>query len=267
MGRLRSCFLAVSALALSGLLIGTSGISRPAVAADAAPTDKAAIEQIVKAYILEHPEIIEEAMAANDKRHADEAAAAQQQAVKAQAAMIFNSPNQVVLGNPKGDVTLVEFFDYNCGYCKQALPDMVNLLNTDKNLRVVLKEFPILTPGSEEAARIAVAVNLTAPDKYMDFHLKLLGSRGAANKAKALEVVKEIGLDPAKIEALSTQNDVIVPPIRESHDLADSLGLSGTPSYVVGNKIIPGAIGIDRLKSTIAEVRDTCKADGGVKAC
>jgi protein-disulfide isomerase len=239
---LRPLFVAVPALALAGLLMGSVGVSRSVLAADAAPVDKAAIEQIVKAYILEHPEVIEEAMALSEKKHQDEAAAQAQAAIVSQSAMIYNSPNQVVLGNPKGDVTLVEFFDYNCGYCKQALPDMVNLINSDKKLRVVLKEFPILTPGSEEAARIAVAVNLTAPDKYLEFHQKLLGGRGAANKARALEVVKEIGLDPAKIEALSTQNAVITrqsanhisSPIRSASTahppISSAIALSPAPS-------------------------------------
>jgi len=255
--------LAVAALALACL----SASPLQASAAEAAPLDKAAIGEIVKAYILEHPEVIEEAMALAEKKHAEEAQVQQRDAIVAQAATIYNSPNQVVLGNPKGDVTLVEFFDYNCGYCKQALPDMINLINSDKNLRVVLKEFPILTPGSEEAARIAVAVNVSAPEKYLEFHQKLLGGRGAANKARALDVVKEIGLDPAKIEALAARSDVIAPPLRESHDLAELLGLNGTPSYIIGNTIIPGAIGIERLKGKIAEAREQCKAAGAGKPC
>ena len=250
---------------LAGLLLGGLPSSK-STAADTTP-DKAAIEQIVRAYILEHPEVIEEAMALSEKKHAEEAQVQQQQALTEQAKMIYNSPNQVVLGNPKGDVTLVEFFDYNCGYCKQALPDMINLINSDKNLRVVLKEFPILTPGSEEAARIAVAVNKVAPEKYLEFHQKLLGGRGAANKARALDVVKEIGLDVAKIEAQSEIASVIAPPLRESHQLAESLNLNGTPSYIVGNQIIPGAIGIDRLRAKIAEARETCKSQPAGTPC
>jgi protein-disulfide isomerase len=265
--RFSRMLLAPGAIGLALLLIAGFGSLRTATATDAAAPDKAAIETIVRAYILAHPEVIEEAMALNEKKHQDETQAQQQQAVGSQAAMIFNSPNQVVLGNPKGDVTLVEFFDYNCGYCKQALPDMLGLLDSDKNLRMVLKEFPILTPGSLEAARVAIAVEKIAPEKYAEFHKQLLGGHGAANKARAMDVVKAIGLDTDKVEALAARNDVVGPALNESHKLADSLGLNGTPSYIIGSSIIPGAIGIDRLKDKIAEMRATCKADGGVKPC
>ncbi len=258
----RSATAALIALSLS---LGTMPNLRPALAAE--PVDKAAIETIVKQYILEHPEVIEEAMALAEKKRQDDEAAKQKDALTAQSDLILRSPNQVVLGNPKGDVTLVEFFDYNCGYCKQALPDMINLINTDKSLRVVLKEFPILTPGSLEAARIAVAVNKLAPEKYLQFHQALLGGRGAANKARALEVVKEIGLDVAAIDAESQKNDIVGPALNESHALADSLGLNGTPSYIIGSAIVPGAIGIDRLKTKIAEAREQCKAAGAGKPC
>lgn len=254
----------LSVVALSGLVIGSSGAT---LAADTPALDKAAVEAIVKSYILEHPEIIEQAQTILEKRHQDEAEAAQKTALATVGPALFNSPNQVVLGNPKGDVTLVEFFDYNCGYCKQALPDMINLLASDKNLRVVLKEFPILTAGSVEAARIAIAVNHIAPERYLEFHQKLLGGRGQANKQRALDVVAEMGLDKAKIEAESQNQAIVMPSLQETSALATKLGLNGTPSYVIGQTIIPGAVGMDRLKDKITELRQTCKADGGVKAC
>jgi protein-disulfide isomerase len=114
----------------------------------------------------------------------------------------FCSPRGVTLGNKDGDVTFVEFFDYNCGYCKHAMGDMLNLLKTDPKLKVVLKEFPVLGPGSVEAAQVAVAARMQDPDgkKYLDFHQKLLGGRGQADKARALAVAKEVGVDMARIE-------------------------------------------------------------------
>jgi protein-disulfide isomerase len=257
----------VSAAVLAGLIGCGVTFSTTTRAAEAPALDKAAIEAIVKDYILEHPEVIEQAQTILENRHAAEAEVAQKKALATVAPVLFDSPNQVVLGNPKGDVTLVEFFDYNCGYCKQALPDMINLIAGDKNLRVVLKEFPILTAGSVEAARIAVAVNHVAPERYLEFHQKLLGGRGAANKQRALEVVAEMGLDKSKIDAESQRQDLVMPPLKESTDLASRLGLNGTPSYVIGQTIIPGAVGMDRLKDKIADMRQTCKADGGVKAC
>ncbi|MDR3494240.1 MAG: DsbA family protein [Ancalomicrobiaceae bacterium] len=259
--------LPLSRLALFPLLVGgLLGFAAPVTAADK-PLTKPEVEQIVRDYIVAHPEVIEEALAALDKKHNEQVVEQQKAAIVDKASLIFNSPNQVVLGNPKGDVTLVEFFDYNCGFCKQALPDMLGLLNEDKNLRFVLKEFPVLTAGSEEAARVAIAVNKLAPDKYMEFHKRLLGSRGPANKQKAMDVVAEIGLDKAKIEAMSNDVQAVLPTLQETRTIAEGLGLNGTPSYVVGRSVIPGAIGIDRLKQKIADVRNTCAADGGVKPC
>ena len=107
-----------------------------------------------------------------------------------------------MLGNPHGDVTFVEFFDYNCGYCKRAMSDMLTLLKDDPKLKVVLKEFPVLGPGSVEAAQVAIAVRMQdkSGKKYLDFHQKLLGGRGQADKAHALAVAKEVGLNMAQLE-------------------------------------------------------------------
>ncbi len=113
---------------------------------------------------------------------------------------IFNSPRGVVLGNKDGDVTFVEFFDYNCGYCKRAMADMLDLMKNDPKLKVVLKEFPVLSEGSVEAAKVAVAVRMQDPSgkKYLDFHQKLLGGRGPADKARAMAAAKEAGLDTGR---------------------------------------------------------------------
>eukprot|EP01037_Dinobryon_pediforme_P023578 gene23578-25070_t len=249
-----------AALAVVVSLSSAAGWTQPARAAELPDAQRTAIEAVVKSYILEHPEIIEDALNILDKRRSEQAALAQKSMIAEKAAMIYNSPKQVVLGNPKGDVTVVEFFDYNCGYCKQALPDMVNLLKDDQKLRFVLKEFPVLSAGSEEAARVAIAVNRLAPEKYMEFHLKLLGSRGQANKAKALDVAASIGLDRAKVEAESGNTDAVLDVLSESRTIATGLGLNGTPSYIVGDTVIPGAIGIDRLKEKIAEARQLCGA-------
>jgi protein-disulfide isomerase len=165
---------------------------------------------------------------------------------------IFNSPRGVVLGNKDGDVTFVEFFDYNCGYCKRAMADMLDLMKTDPKLKVVLKEFPVLSPGSVEAAQVAVAVRMQDPSgkKYLDFHQKLLGGRGPADKAHALAAAKDAGLDMARIE-----KDMASPEakatIEENFKLAEAMGMNGTPSYVIGKQVVVGAIGLDGLKEKI----------------
>ncbi len=135
-------------------------------------------------------------MAELEKRQTAADAEKHQAAVKELAATIFNSPRQVTLGNPQGDVTVVEFFDYNCGYCKRAMGDMLELIKGDGKLKFVLKEFPVLGEGSMQAAQVAVAVRMqdkTGGKKYLEFHQKLLSGRGSIDKARALAVAKEVG--------------------------------------------------------------------------
>src|SRR5206468_10930162 len=142
---------------------------------------------------------------------------------------------QVTLGNPQGDVTVVEFFDYNCGYCKRAMADMFDLLKGDGKLKFVLKEFPVLGEGSIQAAQVAAAVRMQdkTGKKYLEFHQKLLGGRGQADKARAMAVAKEVGLDTARIEK-DMKSEEATAAINESMKLAEALGINGTPSYVIG---------------------------------
>ena len=148
------------------------------------------IERIVREYLVAHPEVLQEAMTELEKRQSAAESEKHKAAVKQYSQALFSSPRQVVLGNPNGNVTFVEFFDYNCGYCKRAMDDMLTLLKNDPKLKVVLKEFPVLGPGSVEAARVAVAVRMQdkTGKKYLEFHQKLLGGRGQADKAHALAV-------------------------------------------------------------------------------
>ncbi|SDS30015.1 DsbA family protein [Bradyrhizobium canariense] len=219
-------------------------------------TQKSDIEAIIKSYLVSHPEVLEEAMAELSKRQTAEEAQKHEASVAENAATIFNSPRGVVLGNKDGDVTFVEFFDYNCGYCKRAMADMLDLMKTDPKLKVVLKEFPVLSPGSVEAAQVAVAVRMQDPGgkKYLDFHQKLLGGRGPADKAHALAAAKDAGLDMARLE-----KDMASPEakatIEENFKLAESMGMNGTPSYVIGKQVVVGAIGLDGLKEKIALAR------------
>ena len=161
-----------------------------------------------------------------------------------------------MLGNPQGKVTMVEFFDYNCAYCKRALADMLDLLRTDSDLKFVLKEFPVLGPGSVEAAHVAVAARMQDPSgkKYMEFHQKLLGGRGLADKTRALAVAKDVGFDMARLEK-DMNSDEVKTTIEENMKLADALGVSGTPTYVVGDEVVVGAVGLDELRAKIKSER------------
>jgi protein-disulfide isomerase len=244
-------------LLLPALLALAIGATPPAASAqNFSDGQRGEIETIVRNYLVAHPEVVEEAMAELKKRQAAAEAAKHEASVAQNSETIFNSPRGVVLGNKDGDVTFVEFFDYNCGYCKRAMADMLDLMKTDPKLKVVLKEFPVLSQGSVEAAQVAVAVRMQDPvgKKYLDFHQKLLGGRGPADKARAIAAAKEAGLDVGRIE-----KDLASPEIRatieENFKLAEAMGMNGTPSYVIGNQVVIGAVGLESLKEKIGAAR------------
>jgi len=215
------------------------------------------IERIIREYLLSHPDLLQDVMNELEKQQAIAEAEKHRAAVKEHSEQVFNSARQVNLGNPQGDVTVVEFFDYNCGYCKRALADMVDLINGDKKLRFILKEFPVLGEGSVQAAHVAAAVRMqdkSGGKTYLEFHQKLLGGRGPADKTKALAVAKELGLDLARIEKDMSSEEAKA-QIEESLKLADALGLNGTPSYVVGGDVVIGAVGLGALKEKINAAR------------
>ena len=214
------------------------------------------IETIVRNYLVQHPEVLQDAMEALDKRQKESDAEKARTTIKQLKATIFDSSHQVVIGNPRGSVTMVEFFDYNCAFCKRAMADMFDLLKNDSDLRFVLKEFPVLGPGSVEAARVAVAARMQDPSgkKYLEFHQKLLGGRGQADKMRALAVAKDVGFDMARLEKDMTSDEVKA-TIDENIKLADALGVNGTPSYVVGEEVVVGAVGLDELRAKIKSER------------
>jgi protein-disulfide isomerase len=219
-------------------------------------TQRGDIESIVRNYLIAHPEVLEEAMAELSKRQTAAEAEKHATSVATNAEAIFNSPRGVTVGNKDGDVTFVEFFDYNCGYCKRAMSDMLDLMKSDPKLKVVLKEFPVLGPGSVEAAQIAVEVRMQDPSgkKYLDFHQKLLNSKGQADKARALAAAKEAGLDMAKLEKDSASPEVRA-TIEENFKLAEAMGMNGTPSYVIGKQVVIGAVGLESLREKIGVAR------------
>jgi len=210
------------------------------------------VERIVRDYLIAHPEVLQEAMTELEKRQSAADIEKHKAAVKQYSQALFSSPRQVVLGNPAGNVTFVEFFDYNCGYCKRAMDDMLTLLKNDPKLKIVLKEFPVLGPGSVEAARVAVAVRMQdkTGKKYLEFHQKLLGGRGQADKAHALAVAKDIGLDMGRLDK-DLESPEVKATLEENFKLAEALGLNGTPSYVIGDDVVIGAVGLDALTEKV----------------
>ena len=220
------------------------------------PVPRAEIEQIVKEYLLANPEVIGEALQALEKKQAEAQAFELADTVRKSAGVLFDSSRQVVLGNPKGDVNVVEFFDYNCGYCKRAMTDMISLIERDPKVRVVLKEFPVLGPSSTEAAQVAIAVNIAAPAKYLDFHRRLMSTRGQIDGAKATEAALAAGVDKAALEKAMADKEVGA-TIEEVYALATRLGLSGTPAYVIGTEVVVGAVGLPKLEARVTEARCT----------
>src|ERR1700722_12626251 len=219
-------------------------------------TQRGDIEAIVKNYLISHPVVLEEAMAELSKRQAAAETEKHEASINKNGETIFNSPRGVSLGNKDGDVTFVEFFDYNCGYCKRAMTDMLDLMKADPKLKVVLKEFPVLGPGSVEAAQVAVAARMQDPTgkKYLDFHQNLLAGRGQADKGHAMAAAKDAGYDMARLE-----KDLASPEVRatieENLKLAEEMGMNGTPGYVTGNQVVIGAVGLDGLKEKIGIAR------------
>jgi protein-disulfide isomerase len=227
----------------------------PARAAEPADPKRSDFERMLKEYLAEHPEAIQDALDLLASRKATAKAEQQKAAIKANGGELFSSLRQVTLGNRAGDVTLVEFFDYNCGYCKRALADLIQLMKNDPKLKVVLKEYPILGPDSVEAARVAVAVRMQdAGERYLAFHRKLLENRGHNDKARALAAAEEAGLDMVRLER-DMASEEVTKSLDESTRLGKALAINGTPGYVVGERVIIGALGEQVLKDSIAAVR------------
>ena len=238
----------------AGLAVLAAGAGGAALAAgQAAPTmDKAAIEKIVRDYILAHPEIIPEAIERLETRQSREAIAANRQ-------LIETPYPGAETGNPKGDVTLVVFFDFACPYCRQGHADVQKLIAADPKLRVVYRDFPVLSPASEEAAMAA----LSAADqgRYMRFHNAMFESPGKVGRERTLGIARGVGLDEARVTAELTKPELKA-EITRNLTLGRALGLTGTPSYIVGDRVLSGAVGLDRLKDAVAAARTARNSAG-----
>lgn len=246
-----------AAALIGALAVGTSAMAQSAVFTD---QQRQAIGEIVKDYLLKNPEVLTEVITELEKRQAEAQRVAQASALKETSPLLLNASHSYVVGNPSGDVTLVEFFDYNCGYCKRALGDLRTLLKSDPKLRVVLKDFPVLGPDSVEASRVSLAAkNQLQGDKLLDFHVKLMDSKGRVNGERAMAVAKDMGLDMARLQK-DLESAEIRSALQENMGLGDKLGLTGTPAFVIGDAVIPGAVGLDPLKQVVASVRKCGKA-------
>jgi protein-disulfide isomerase len=224
-----------------------------AVAAEAPATmSKDEFEQRVRAYLLEHPEVIGEAINRLEAQQREQDAKLGQAALKSHLNEVFGDANDPVGGNLKGDATLVEFFDYNCPYCKQMASVMIQAESADPRLRIVYKEFPILGPDSLFAAKAALAANKQG--KYVAFHRALYQLRGHVDQSKVLEAAKAAGLDMARLK-VDMQAPEIAARLDQNIKLAQALGINGTPGFAIGDRIFTGATDLKSLQTVIEASR------------
>jgi protein-disulfide isomerase len=214
---------------------------------------KGEFEQKVRAYLLENPEVIVEAIERYQERKRAAEQGEAQAILKARADEVFRDPDSPVGGNANGDVTLVEYFDYNCPYCRRVGPTMVQAEAADAKLRIVYKEFPILGPNSVFAAKAALAAHRQG--KYVAFHKALMAVEGVADKDKVMEVAATVGLDLDRLKS-DMDDPAIQKMIERNLALAQALRISGTPSFVAGNQIVRGAVDLTALQGLIREARE-----------
>ena len=242
------------------LLLGMAGVwfakspalhlGSPAVAADISQDE---FEQRVRNYLLAHPEVVGEALNRLEAKRGELDAAAARAALRDHAAEVFQDPDSPVSGNSNGNVTLVEFFDYNCPYCRAMLPLMTQAEAADPWLRVVYKQFPILGPDSVFAAKAALAANRQG--KYVDFHRALYQVRGHVDAAKVLELAATVGLDVQRMKA-DMQEQAIESELDKNGKLGELLHITGTPGFVIGDLVTIGATtDFDALQALIAKGR------------
>jgi protein-disulfide isomerase len=216
------------------------------------------VEAIVRDYLVQNPEILIEMQTSLEQRSQEQQRIAQEQTIGNASDEIFNASYDGVIGNPDGDVTIVEFFDYNCGYCKRAMQDMEAMVAADPNLRFVMKEFPILGPDSQKAHVVSMALHLIAPEKYDAFHRELLMS-GRATEASAIRAALAQGVDETALRE-EMKNPAITEAFGKTYELANQLSITGTPSYVVGNEVVFGALGQQVLAEKV-ELARSCTGE------
>ncbi|MCY6380894.1 DsbA family protein [Hoeflea prorocentri] len=240
---------------IAGVLVATfiAVSPLPAVALDDAQKEE--LGEFIREYLISNPEIMFEVQAAYEAKQEQIQKQQAQQVIADSGDAIFNSPHNIVLGNPEGNVTIVEFFDYNCGFCKRAMKDMEEILASDPNVRFILKEFPILGDDSIAAHRVSTALKNIAPDVYQDFHFELLGGNERATEDRAISVAVALGVEEAALRE-AMKDESITDAFRESYTIADAIGISGTPSYIVGDEAVFGAVGTPTLMNKIANLRD-----------
>lgn len=244
-----------AALALTAALVALSPAAWTSAARAQAMDDaqRKAIEGVVRDYLMKNPEIILEAVEALQQREKLAEAEKAKKALGENKSALFQNPADPVTGNPQGDITVVEFFDYQCGYCKAVMADTQRLIKDDTKVRFVFKEFPILGPASVVASKAALAAK--AQGKYMELHDALMGHRGQLDEDTILRLAKSVGLDSDRLKK-DMDSPQVLKIIASNQQLAEQLGIRGTPAFVIGEALVPGAIKLDEMKRLVAAARN-----------
>lgn len=237
--------LLISTAIAATLLIGTTPVQSQTLTRND-------IENIVREFIINNPEVILDSVEAYGNAQQASRNEDRQKAVEEHLDWLEKNDSLPVAGNPNGDVTIVEFFDYNCGYCKKALSDVMTIIEEDKNVRLVFVEMPILGRTSEVAARWAMAAR--AQDRYLEFHIALMKHNGPISESALVTIAENVGLDVEQMRKDADSAEVTA-MIDEKTQKAAQIGISGTPAFVIGGQLYGGYIGLEAMKQAVAEAR------------
>jgi protein-disulfide isomerase len=218
------------------------------------PRQKQAVEGVVRDYLTRNPEVLVEAIRALRAKQESEDRNKAQKNLASLRGELENDPTSPVGGNPRGDVTIVEFFDYRCGFCKRVFPTLMTLMKSDGNIRYAFKEFPILGPDSVVVARAALAVWKLDKAKYLAFHSALMNNRGELPERKVMKIAANNGLDVGKLRKIMADPD-LEKMIRKNYQLAEALAITGTPAFIIGKRLVRGAIDLETIEQLVAEAR------------
>ncbi len=227
-------------------------ISPVSIAGGFTDSQKSEMEDMFKDYIMNNPKVIIDSLNKFQIDQRDEAQKAAKEALEQEYDNIVNNKDHAVVGNPDGDITVVEFFDYNCGYCKKAFPEIQQLIEDDKEVRVIFIDFPVLGPSSMELAKYSVAANMQG--KYFEFHAALMNHKGQKTKEAVLEIAKEVGLDVEKLKK-DAESEKVEKILKDNREIAGKLSIRGTPGFIVGKEIIGGYIPLEDMKQVISDER------------
>ncbi len=231
-------------------VLSSAAFTSPAQAQ--AALDKAAVEKIIKDYLMENPEaIIDSLESYREKQERDQRVSASQSIEKNQA--YLTGADLPSIGSADADVVVVEFFDYNCGYCRKAVPDIQTILDTDKNVRFVFQEMPILSPSSAEIARWSLASHKQG--KYFEYHAALMAHKGSKTPKNLKKLAKDVGLDANKLEK-DAGSEAVKVQLEKSMTMAREIGIRGTPAFIVNGELYPGYLGEEGLKQSIEKARE-----------